>query len=59
MNTSSRHISNEQELQNDLQNGNRRGDGDEEILIVFVGIQSAGDKAEHRVDEETESWDAQ
>lgn len=55
MNTSSRHISNEQELQNDLQNGNRRGDGDEEILIVFVGIQSAGDKAEHRVDEETES----
>lgn len=41
------HVCDEQKLQNDLENGDRRCDGDEKVLVVLVGVQSTGNQAEH------------
>lgn len=58
MNSSSSHISDEQKLKNNLQDGNRRCDCDKEVLIIFMQVQSSGNDAEHRVEEKSESWHA-
>lgn len=41
------HVSDEQKLQDDLENGDRRCDGDEKVLVVLVGVQSTSNQAEH------------
>lgn len=50
------HVSDEQKLQNHLENSDRRGDGDKKVLVVWVlvGVQSTGNQAENGVQEETE-----
>lgn len=59
MHTTSRYIGNEQQLQNDLENGNRAGDGDEEVLIVLENVERTSDDTENIVDEQTECRDSQ
>lgn len=59
VNATSRHVGDEQQLQNHLQNCDWWCDGDKEVLIVFVCVQSASNDAKDWVQEEPKSWDAQ
>lgn len=59
VNSSTCDISDEQKLQNDLQDRNRWRDGYKEILVVLVAVQRSSNDAKHRVDEKPESWNAE
>lgn len=59
VNTSTWNIADKQQLENNLKDRNWRGDGDEKILVVFVGVQSSGNHAEYGVQEQAKCWDTE
>lgn len=54
-----RNVRDEQQLDDDLDDGDDSGDHDEQVGFAFHGIERAGDHAERGVDEQTEGGDAQ
>jgi hypothetical protein len=57
--TTSRDIGDEEQLQNDLKNGDGARDGNEEILIVLEDVERTGNHAKDIVDEQAKGRDSQ
>lgn len=59
MNAAAGNIRNEEQLDDDLNDGNDSGDHDQQIRFTLEGIQRTGNNAEGGIDEQPESGDTQ
>lgn len=59
MHTTTRHVRNEQQLQDHLTNGQRSGHHHQQIRFRFERVQRSGNHAKHRVHEQAKGADAQ